>query len=323
MSRLTVIAEEALEQGLLDEAVHQAEQAARAGDVDAIALLATWRLIGHPLPRDLSLARQLLAQASAGQHQWAALAHVALTANGSGFDRDWAEAMNLLRGYSLWSDEAAAHLHLLESMDLAEDGSPRQLPKAQIFSRTPHALVFKSFLSAEECAHVARAGQDILAPSTIFDPVSGRQKPHPIRTSSGASIGPTRESLPLQAIQRRIAAVTGIPLAHGEPFSLLHYAPGQEYRLHLDSLPPPCNQRIATMIIYLNQGYIGGETYFEHSQKCFSAEIGDALFFHNTTPEGLPEICSRHAGLPVRSGVKWIATRWLREAPFDPWVSGR
>jgi prolyl 4-hydroxylase len=156
----------------------------------------------------------------------------------------------------------------------------------------------------------------------IVDPQSGKLLPHPIRTSAGASLGPTRESLPIQAIQRRIAAATQIPVAQGESFSLLHYAPGQQYRLHVDTLPEPCNQRIATVILYLNQGYTGGETYFEQGATRFCGGIGDALFFLNVDAAGRPDPNARHAGLPVIKGTKWIATRWLRAAPFDPWAVG-
>jgi prolyl 4-hydroxylase len=74
--------------------------------------------------------------------------------------------------------------------------------------------------------------------------------------------------------------------------------------------------------LYLNQGYAGGETYLEGNATRFKGRIGDALFFLNVDAAGRPDAKSRHAGLPVVKGTKWIATRWLRAAPFDPWAVG-
>lgn len=315
-------AQQKLNLGEVDAAIRIAEGAAQSGDAEALALLGAWRLIGHPLPRDLALARSLLAQAAEARHGGAALALIALTANGSGGPADWQAALTLLRKTAQWDAEAAEHLRLLQAMDLDADGYPTHPVKAEILSETPSAQCFRAFLTPDECAHIARAGQDLLEPSMIVDPVSGKFLPHPIRTSAGATLGPTRESLPIQAIQRRIAAATHIPVAQGEPFSLLHYAPGQQYRLHVDTLPEPCNQRVATVLLYLNQGYAGGETYFEEGATRFRGRIGDALFFLNVDAAGRPDAQSRHAGLPVVKGTKWIATRWLRAEPFDPWSVG-
>ena len=99
----------------------------------------------------------------------------------------------------------------------------------------------------------------------------------------------------------------------------MHYAPGQQYREHLDTLPGKVNQRIATVILYLNEGYTGGETAFSDSGISFKGRAGDALFFRNVRPDGSPDPASRHAGRPVIQGAKWVATRWLRAGPFDVW----
>jgi prolyl 4-hydroxylase len=315
-------AQQRLHLGEVDAAIRIAEAAARSGDAEALALLATWRLIGHPLARDLALARSLLAQAAEARHGWSGLALIALTANGSGAPPDWQAALKLLQKTAEWNAEAAEHLRLMQAMDINADGSPTREVKAETISEAPLVQCFRGFLTRDECAHIARAGQDLLEPSMIVDPQSGKLLPHPIRTSAGATLGPTRESLPIQAIQRRIAAAAQIPVAQGEPFSLLHYAPGQQYRLHVDTLPEPCNQRIATCILYLNEGYAGGETYFEESGTRFRGHIGDALFFLNVDAAGRPNSKSRHAGLPVVKGTKWIATRWLRATLFDPWTAG-
>ena len=62
----------------------------------ALVLLATWRMIGRPLPRDLPEARKLLRRAVEIGHVDGALMEIAMTANGSGGTADWAGALRLL-----------------------------------------------------------------------------------------------------------------------------------------------------------------------------------------------------------------------------------
>ena len=70
--------------------------AAQAGNVDAVMRLATWHMIGAPLPRDLPRARALLRRAVEIGHVDGALMEVALTANGSGGPVDWPGALRLI-----------------------------------------------------------------------------------------------------------------------------------------------------------------------------------------------------------------------------------
>jgi prolyl 4-hydroxylase len=46
---------------------------------------------------------------------------------------------------------------------------------------------------------------------------------------------------------------------------------------------------------------------------------GEALLFRNLTDAGAIDPLAPHAGLPVQAGTKWLATRWIRVATFDPW----
>lgn len=270
--------------------------------------------------RDLAAARTLLARASAAGNPDATLIEVALTANGSGGAPDWQRAVGLLRDAATRHGGAAAEdLALIEAMALDEAGGPRGLRPPQALSQVPTVRLWRGFLTPAECAHIARSASDILAPSMVADPRTGQLIEHPIRTSSAAQIGPTRESLPVQAILKRIAAATGTQVAQGEPLTVLHYAPGQEYRAHMDALPHTANQRVETVLLYLNEGYVGGETRFEASGLTVAGRGGDALWFANTLPDGSPDPASRHSGLPVRQGTKWLATRWIRARPFDVW----
>lgn len=321
MSKASQIALDLLAAGRSEEAVAVTEKAAREGDADAIMLLAQWRLTGFPLARDLPAARTLLRRAASHGQQDAALTEVALTANGTGGAREWQEALTLLqRAASRGSTYAATHLALLSAMDLDAQGAPRSLPEPTVLAAAPLVRHWRGLLTREECAHIATSVLDLLEPSMVADPRTGRQVAHPVRQSSAAVIGPTRESLPIQAIQARIAAATGTAVAQGEPLSVLHYAPGQQYLPHMDTLPQETNQRISTVLIYLNEGYVGGDTHFPASGLTVAGRLGDVIAFSNVRADGSPDTASRHAGLPVQRGTKWLATRWIRQAPLDIWA---
>jgi prolyl 4-hydroxylase len=315
-------AEALLAAGHADQAVALVTGAADAGDVDALMRLATWRLIGSPLPRDLPAARLLLRRAAAIGHVDAALMEVALTANGSGAPADWPGAMKLLRAAALTDPVAAAQLALVDAMALDAAGNPRELPRGKPLATAPRILHFTALLTPAECAHVASVGSALLEPARVFDPATGRLIPHPVRTSDGGTIGPTGEDLVIQAINRRIAAISSTSVAQGEPLVVLRYTPGQEYRLHHDAIPGADNQRIVTVLIYLNGGFTGGETIFPEPDVTITPRGGDAVLFDNLRDDGSADPRARHAGLPVGQGAKWLATRWIRHEALNPWAAG-
>ncbi|WP_294063205.1 2OG-Fe(II) oxygenase [Sphingomonas sp.] len=314
------LATHCLEQGRSDDAYALLQQAAAAGDTDALMQLAVWHLSGTIFARDLPAARHLLGRAAALGHADAALIEIALTANGSGGTADWKTAAQLLDRAARKDPLAAEYLELLRKMDLDEDGAPRELPQSAPLHPKPRIEHFARFCTPEECVHIASLTANFLQPASVFDPRSGKMIAHPIRSSDNAVVGPTQESLVVQAINRRIAAATGTATEQGEPLTVLRYAPGQQYRPHLDTLPSPVsNQRIRTAILYLNANFTGGETEFPLLGIKVAPGAGDLLVFDNVDAQGAPEPLSRHAGLPVISGTKWIATRWIRARPTSAW----
>jgi prolyl 4-hydroxylase len=309
--------------GQTAQAISMLEQAGKSGDVDALYLLAVHRLAGEIAPRDLASARSLLQRARTIGHVDAALMEIALTANGSGGKPDWHAALRLLEEAAGKDPLAEKQLELVRAMSLAKDGSPASLPVGSALSDRPRLVLFRNFATRAECEHIAGAAAPHLQRSVVADPVTGALKEHPIRTSDGALIGPAREDLVLGAINRRIAAISGTDYAQGEPLTVLRYAPGQQYRPHLDTLPDAANQRVMTVIIYLNEGFGGGETVFVNLGARIKPRGGDAILFDNCTPDGKPDARSAHAGMPVTAGSKWIATRWIRARPLDLWASAR
>jgi prolyl 4-hydroxylase len=75
----------------------------------------------------------------------------------------------------------------------------------------------------------------------------------------------------------------------------------------------PSNQRLATMLVYLKEPVSGGETDFITLKKSVKPKKGDAVFFWVADPRTRKLYKETlHAGMPVKEGVKMIATQWIR-----------
>lgn len=307
-------------QNRVTDAVALLTRAGNEGNVDALMQLAVIDFAGSHGSRDLPRGRKWLRRAVEIGHVDGALMEIAFVANGSGQDHpDWSAALGLLRTAAGGDPVAAAQLALVEQMRLDGEGRPAVAPRAELLSQSPHIVRYPGILSADECAHIATVAAPMLAPSTVMDPKTRQMREHPVRTAMAAVIGPAKEDLVVRAINHRLAAITGTMVDQGEPLSVMRYDLSQQYRMHIDALPGTENQRIKTAIIYLNHGYEGGETLFDHGPK-IAGRQGDAIVFDNVKGDGSPDPVSRHAGLPIVRGVKWIATRWIRQAAYDPWT---
>lgn len=309
-------------EGKAADAAALLEQAGAAGNLDASAELGLWLLRGDLIPRDVPRARMFLGQAAEGGNEEAILLEIALSANGSGGATDWGAALHLLKRNAPHYDYLGRELALIERLDLDSNGHPQQPIAGTVIDKRVRMIRYPAFLSSAECQHLANISVRSLRPSTVFDPATGRQIANPIRSSEGTVIGPAQEDLIVQAICRRIAKATETDFAQGEPISILRYGPGQEYRPHFDAIPSAGNNRIKTVLMYLNDSYSGGETDFPELGVVVQPKAGDALVFDGLEEDGSTLILSRHAGLPILSGQKWVATRWIRERRYDPWAAG-
>jgi prolyl 4-hydroxylase len=297
------------------EAVALVTQAAERGDVEAIYAVANWKLFAVYIGRDLGGAIALLRRAKAAGHADSALLLATLIANGTGIDADPRQARLLLEQLAPTIPRAAAQVGMLSEID-----ETRSFP-ATILSETPAISWYDNVLSAAECNWIMAHASPRLEPSFVNDPVSGGRMPHPVRTSSGTSFGPTQEDVVVNAIIRRIARVSGTGYECGEPLQILRYNPGEQYRPHMDALPGEANQRSWTALVYLNDGYGGGETSFPELGIKVGGKAGAMLLFANTDADGRPDHRTVHAGEPVTTGEKWLATRWIRTRPYHPWTA--
>lgn len=312
-----------LASGQAQAAVDVLVGAAKRGDANALHELARWHVFGDPVPRSFATARALFERAGVAGHRAAARTHAVFVAMGAGGRADWGAALMLIERAARHDPVAARQAKLIAAMNLSPDGTPGAITPIEPLANVPRIAAARALFSADECAHVAALAGPSLTPSVVVDSTTGRQAPHPVRTSDGTVLGPIQQDIVVHALNRRIAAASGTRVEQGEPLSVLRYAPGQQYRLHHDCLPGEANQRIITAITYLNDAYEGGATHFPMIGTEFRGGIGDALLFLNTLSDGRPDERSRHAGLPVSSGEKWICTRWIRAHDFDPWGAYR
>lgn len=201
----------------------------------------------------------------------------------------------------------------------------RLVPQKEQLSSQPNVWRIRGLFTQEECDYIIGIARPQMAPSFVFDAATGTRVKSQVRTSSTASLHPYRQELALQAINLRIAEAAEIAPECGEMLSILWYKAGEEFRPHFDFLAQTptelaelerAGQRVATLLVYLNDGYVGGETVFLSNGMAFKGSIGDALLFHNVLPDGTVDRTTRHAGRPVATGNKWLASKWFRAREY-------
>lgn len=319
MSTETAEVQQLVAAGRYPDAVVRLHEAAAKGDGDALYKLATWRVSGHIIRRDTAAARELMGRAAAAGHAEAALIHAHFLANGTGGPAEWRRARSILEGLSQ-NPSAAEQLKMLERMAVDQDGDPTSTVEVETLSDRPAVFASRKFFTSNECEYVARKAEPRLQPSMVTHRETGKLVAHPVRKSDGTFFGVATEDLVISALNRRIAAACGTNADQGEPLQILRYPPGGEFRPHHDFVANKDNQRILTALVYLSDGYEGGETSFIRAGLSFRGVRGDLLFFRNVTARGEPDESAEHAGLPVRAGVKLVASRWIWGAPpnFEP-----
>jgi prolyl 4-hydroxylase len=311
LSRATTLAAS----GRTDEALHLIRQLAQLGHPDALFTLADcyWRGVG--VQENLRHARELFRAASEAGQPMAIRAWTNLLSSGIGGPRQWAESLKRLEQESRGDRLRTMMLEVIRAMELDQNGDPLRLPPADRVSERPDVRLFRNAFSDAECNFLIVLAEPTYERSLVI--MDGRDVPDPIRTSDGSTIHWLIEDPATHAINRRIAALSGTSVEQGEPLHVLRYRPGQQYHPHLDWLPPP-NRRVMTTLIYLNEDYEGGETAFVKTGLKVRGRKGDAIVFVSSLQDGELDPLSEHAGLPVTSGTKYLASRWIREHRHTP-----
>ncbi|KAG0461101.1 hypothetical protein HPP92_021398 [Vanilla planifolia] len=204
--------------------------------------------------------------------------------------------------------------------------------KPEIISWSPRIILLHNFLSLEECDYLKALARPRLQVSTVVDTKTGKGVKSEVRTSSGMFLSSQERKFPIvQAIEKRIAVFSQVPAENGELIQVLRYESNQYYKPHHDYFSDEFNlkrggQRVATMLMYLNDNVEGGETHFPLAGDgecscggkmvkgvCVKPVKGDAVLFWSMGLNGESDPNSLHGGCQVLKGEKWSATKWMRQ----------
>jgi len=184
--------------------------------------------------------------------------------------------------------------------------------------------VYKDVLSSDECYNLIKMARHKLEPSYTINRETGELQQHPNRTSSGMFFKRGESDL-LRTLEARMSEIMNLPVENGEDLQVLRYGIGAEYKPHFDYFPPENKgsdnhmarggQRVATLLLYLNDVEEGGETVFPEINFKYAPLKGTALYFSYYS-QGQVNPLSLHGGMPVIQGEKWVATKWMHEKEY-------
>ncbi len=189
----------------------------------------------------------------------------------------------------------------------------------------PEIVVFGNVFTQQECDALIASARKHMTLSTVTDDNDGSRQLHQDRTSEGMFFQRGQDAL-IGELEQRVADLMQMPVEHGEGFQVLRYGVGAQYKPHFDYFPPQltgsqvhlgqAGQRVSTMIVYLNDVPMGGETIFPKAGISVKAKRGNAVYFKYCNELSQLDPLSLHGGAPVVEGEKWAITKWVRQKPY-------
>jgi len=327
MDAALVLARQLLEAGKAEESFNWMLLAAKDGHPVAITELGLRLIVGHGAPQDPPAGIKWIDVAVKAGFPEAVRWRALLLAAGVAGPPDFAAALNLLEAAAQADDgPAQAQLLAIQECGIVNDEALAAFlnpPEPLLFSESPWVVAGEHILPELMCQWWIAKAANQLEKARVHNPELGGRTQDSIRTNSGTGFGILQTDVVMQLGLARIAAAVGRPRKWQEAPNVLHYAVGEEYGLHYDFLDPAnphfaaglskFGQRRTTALVYLNQNFMEGQTWFDAIQKHARTPTGGLIAFDNVLGDGTPDKRSLHAGLPVTLGEKWLLSVWIRD----------
>jgi prolyl 4-hydroxylase len=185
---------------------------------------------------------------------------------------------------------------------------------------------YHNLLTKDECNQIIQlAKSSQMVESHVVNETSLYSKNTEHRKSTQCWKNPSDHPV-LKKLSDLSVEITGFPVSHQEMIQIVKYEPGGKFDAHYDACvhgDKICQQmnrgsteRRTTLIFYLNNGMVGGETEFVNLDLKIEPETGKGLLFWSTDQNNNLIKESKHRGNIIESGEKWIATVWSHGSPF-------
>jgi len=198
--------------------------------------------------------------------------------------------------------------------------------RVEILHTDPYIVRIYDIVTEKEAGHLIKSAMPKLHRSTVQTEAGLVTSDFRIAQTAWLS----RHSDPtVEQIERRVSGLLNLNMNGSEHLQVVNYKIGGFYGPHLDaarksghnladdSLPISNlarNDRLATVLIYLNDVEAGGSTVFPRLNLKVRPVARSAVVWYNILKNGLGDARTLHTGCPVLLGTKWVATIWPREA---------
>jgi prolyl 4-hydroxylase len=201
--------------------------------------------------------------------------------------------------------------------------------KLHLLHTSPPILEIENFLTEGECQEVKNV--------TSTDPTSSDDNRETVQvdsltfsalaTSKRTSTSWFCHYAQIPTLLAKAHHVLGIPLPQMEEPQIVRYREGEEFSWHYDEIPriqsENGGQRVATLLVYLNNVEEGGGTIFrdlkgtDGSQLRVKPRTGSALLFFPAFAGGRADDRTLHNG-DVAFDTKWICQMWIHQNNYTP-----
>lgn len=222
------------------------------------------------------------------------------------------------------------NLHRFDAQGIEKDPLPgRQAMKLRLLHTSPPVLAIEHFLSDLECQEI----KDVTG-STLEGKNDSRETVQvnsatlsTLATSVRTSTSWFCHYAQVPTLIAKARHVLGIPLQRMEEPQVVRYRPGEEFSWHYDEIPRSLlengGQRVATLLVYLNNVEKGGGTIFRDlkgeggTRLKVTPRMGSALLFFPAFADGRPDDRTLHKG-EVALDTKWICQMWIHQNNYTP-----
>ncbi len=293
-------------------------------------------IVGERAPFDPQRGLDLLSRAKALGDPEAPQVEATLAAAGAWRAQSWDDALDLLgEGAERGAAMARRQLELLAGargphetwralarrVDVARW---LDVPPRRPICEAPRMRVGERFLPPAVCDWLIARAAGRLRRAEVADDYGAEARFAEHRSNSAFLIDVMQADVVIALVRARISAFVKLPTICFEPPQVLHYAVGEQFKPHFDFLRKTESgpgeyqgDRIMTFLLYLNDGYEGGETEFPRVGVSHKGAKGDCLVFANVDAAGRPDPLTLHAGAPVARGEKWALSQWIHDRPFS------